>query len=73
MYDSPTEQIGTGGDVNEDKVKGKGKELEGKLQQRIGEAKEKARDLPDDASARLEREKGKREAKRELERQGRLE
>jgi len=59
--------------VNKDKVKGKGKELEGKLQQRIAEAKEKARDLPDDARARLEREKGKREAKRELERQGRLE
>ena len=52
--------------MNKDRIKGKSKELQGKLQQRFGEAKEKARDLPDDARARIEREKGKREAKREL-------
>jgi hypothetical protein len=53
--------------MDKDKVEGKRKEFEGKLQQRLAEAKEKARDLPDDTRARIEREKGKREAKRELE------
>jgi len=53
--------------MDKNKIKGKRKELEGKLQQRLGEAKDKARNLPEDTHDRIEREKGKREARSELE------
>ena len=51
--------------MNEDRLKGKAKELEGKLQQGVGKAKEAVKDAPDELHDRIEREKGKREAKRE--------
>jgi uncharacterized protein YjbJ (UPF0337 family) len=54
--------------VDKNRIKGKRKEIEGRLQREVGEAKDKVRDLPDDAKARIEREKGKREAKREMQR-----
>ena len=54
--------------MDKNRIKGKRKELEGRLQQEVGEAKDKIRNLPDDTKARIEREKGKREAKREMQR-----
>ena len=53
--------------MNKNRVEGKAKEIEGKLQQRLGKAKDRIRGLPDEGKARIEREKGKREARRELE------
>jgi len=51
--------------MNEDRLKGKAKELEGKLQQQLGKVKETVEDAPDELHDRIEREKGKREADRE--------
>jgi hypothetical protein len=52
--------------MDKNRSKGKRKELEGRLQRQVGEAKDRARDLPEDVKARIEREKGKRETSREL-------
>jgi len=56
--------------MDKNRIKGKRKELEGELQQALGRAKDKAKDAPDDVRARIEREKGKRDAKRWLEDKG---
>ncbi len=53
--------------MDRNRIEGKAKEIEGKLQQGLGKAKDRIRGLPDEGKARFEREKGKREAKRELE------
>jgi hypothetical protein len=43
-----------GAAVDEDRVKGKGKELEGEAQQKWGEAKDKARDVWEDVKDKAE-------------------
>ena len=48
--------------MDEDRIEGKGKELEGEAQQKWGEAKDTARDLWDDVTDELDRDEEAEEA-----------